>query len=89
MTSIKRYLLGVAPLGARRAANRPAGDLALRLRTAAHLLALDGDESPAAETLVAAKRIDAALPTAEMRERFRMADPVRLLGRLVASRDRD
>jgi hypothetical protein len=66
---------------------RPVGDPALLLRTATPLLALDGDDPLAAEVVTAATRIDAALPTEEMRERFRTAEPVRLLGSLVDSGD--
>jgi hypothetical protein len=52
------------------------------LHTAAALLALDGDDTLAAEARAAAHRILAALPDAEMRRRFEAAEPVRLLGDL-------
>jgi DNA-binding SARP family transcriptional activator/class 3 adenylate cyclase len=67
---------------------RPVGDPALLLRTATPLLAVDGNDPLAAEVLTAAKRIDAALPTEEMRQRFRAAEPVRRLGP-VASEEPD
>ena len=53
----------------------------------AALLELDGDDKLAAEARETAGRILAHLPTEEMRERFRAAEPVRLIGRLVAPGD--
>ena len=64
---------------------RPLADPALFLRGAAARLELDGDDQLAAEARLTAGRILASLPTEEMRERFRAAEPVRRLGRLVAS----
>jgi class 3 adenylate cyclase/tetratricopeptide (TPR) repeat protein len=66
---------------------RPQGDPALFLRSVAALLELDGDDDLAAEARATAGRILARLPTEEMRERFRAAEPVRLIGRLVAPGD--
>ncbi|HET9221575.1 MAG TPA: hypothetical protein VFO07_03680, partial [Roseiflexaceae bacterium] len=66
---------------------RPQGDPALLLRSAAALLDVDGDDLLAAEAGVTARRILARLPTEEMRERFRSAEPVRLIGRLAAPGD--
>jgi hypothetical protein len=61
---------------------RPVGDPAMFLRAATGLLALDGDDTLAAEARAAADSIAAALPDAEMRRRFAEAEPVRLLDRL-------
>jgi hypothetical protein len=66
---------------------RPQADPALFLRSVAALLELDGDDQLAAEAHATAGRILAQLPTEEMRERFRAAEPVRLIGRLVAPGD--
>jgi class 3 adenylate cyclase/DNA-binding SARP family transcriptional activator len=66
---------------------RPQADPALFLRSAAALLELDGDDQLAAEARATAGRIIARLPTEEMRERFRAAEPVRLIGRLIAPGD--
>jgi class 3 adenylate cyclase/DNA-binding SARP family transcriptional activator/tRNA A-37 threonylcarbamoyl transferase component Bud32 len=66
---------------------RPQADPALFLRSVAALLELDGDDQLVAEARATAGRILARLPTEEMRERFRAAEPVRLIGRLVAPRD--
>jgi hypothetical protein len=60
---------------------RGIADPALFLHAATVLLALEGDDSLAAEARQAAGRIAAALPEAEMRRRFEAADPVRLLSR--------
>jgi hypothetical protein len=57
------------------------------MRSVAALLELDGDDHLAAEARATAGRILARLPTEEMRERFRAAAPVRLIGRLVAPGD--
>ena len=54
-------------------------DPAMLLKTAAALMTLDGDETLAAEAGVAAERIIAALPDAELRRRFEAAEPVRLV----------
>jgi len=61
---------------------RPTGDPAMFLRAAAALLKLEGDDALLAEARVAAQRIAIALPTDEMRRRFRDAEPVQLLSRL-------
>ena len=49
----------------------------------AALLALNGNDQLAAEARATAGRILAHLPTEEMRERVRAAEPVRLIGRIV------
>jgi predicted ATPase len=66
---------------------RPQADPALLLRSMAALLELDGDDQLAAEARTTAGRILARLPTEQMRERFRAAEPIRLIGRLVAPGD--
>src|SRR5262249_21694589 len=66
---------------------RPLRDPALFLRGATPLLALEGDDPLAQETVSVAKQIVAALPSEDMRKRFRAAEPVRWLGALVASGD--
>jgi tetratricopeptide (TPR) repeat protein len=66
---------------------QPQADPALLLRSASALLELDGDDQLAAEARATAGRILARLPTEEMRKRFRAAESVRLLGRLVAPGD--
>ncbi len=63
---------------------RPVGDPALFLRPAAELLAVDGDDSLAAEAGTAVQRILGALPDADMRGRFEAAEPVRIAVRLTA-----
>jgi DNA-binding SARP family transcriptional activator/class 3 adenylate cyclase/tetratricopeptide (TPR) repeat protein len=62
-------------------------DPALFLRSAAALLEQDGDDLLAAEARATAARILARLPTEEMRARFRVAEPVRLIGRLTGPVD--
>jgi hypothetical protein len=58
---------------------RQVGDPALLLRPAAALLAIDGNDTLAAEARAAADRIAAALRDAEMRQRFEQAEPVRMV----------
>jgi hypothetical protein len=58
---------------------RSVKDPAMLLKTAAALLALDGDQALAAEARAAAERIIAALPDTELRRRFEAAEPVRLV----------
>jgi hypothetical protein len=48
----------------------------------AALLELDGDDQLAAEARATARQIIACLPTEAMRERFRAAEPIRLIGNL-------
>ncbi len=55
------------------------GDPALFLRTAAALLALDGDDALAIEARAAAVRITEALPDRDTRQCFEAAEPVRRL----------
>src|SRR5262245_23911105 len=62
---------------------RPVGDPAMFLRVALSLLAIDGDDELAAEAQVAEQRIAAALPDEELRRRFAVAEPVRLLAKLI------
>jgi len=59
---------------------RSLGDPALFLRAASALLALDGNDTLAAEASTTASRMLVSLPTEAMRERFLAAEPVRRLG---------
>jgi hypothetical protein len=60
---------------------RPVGDPALFLPPACELLRLDGDDELAEEGRAAVNRIAGALPDGDMRHRFELAEPVRLLSR--------
>jgi hypothetical protein len=60
---------------------RQAGDPAMFLRASTALLGIEGNDALAAEAGQTAKRIAAALPDAELRQRFEAAEPVRLLHR--------
>ena len=62
---------------------RSLGDPALFVRSAAALLAQDGNDALLAEARSTAARIVAILPTADMRERFEAAEPIRRLGSLA------
>jgi tetratricopeptide (TPR) repeat protein len=81
LTSLGRTREAVADLRVAVRLARPQADPALFLRGAAALLERDGDDRLAAEARAAAGRILTRLPTEEMRERFRAAEPVRLVGR--------
>src|SRR5262249_32699285 len=61
---------------------RPVGDPTMFLRAAVSLLALDGNDHLLAETRTMARQIIAALPDEEMIRRFKVAEPVRVLGLL-------
>ncbi|MDP8922166.1 MAG: AAA family ATPase [Chloroflexota bacterium] len=65
---------------------RPIGDPVLFLRPVSGLLAVDGDDSLAAEAGAVVQQISGALPDAEMRRRFEAAEPVRMAVRLTAQR---
>jgi hypothetical protein len=56
------------------------GDPAIFLRAALTKLRVDGDDALLAETRDTARRIAAALPRDEMRQRFRKADAIQSLG---------
>jgi tetratricopeptide (TPR) repeat protein len=62
---------------------RSVGDPALILRSAALLLAVEGDDLLVAEARAAMERISEALPDDDMRARFEQADPVRVVARLI------
>jgi class 3 adenylate cyclase len=59
---------------------RAMGDPAIFLRAALTKLRVDGDDALLAETRDTARRIAAALPRDEMRQRFRKADAIQSLG---------
>jgi tetratricopeptide (TPR) repeat protein len=82
LASLGRHREAIADLRSAVALARPIGDPAMFLHTAAALLAIEGDDTLAAEARAAAHRILAALPDAEMRRRFEAAEPVRRLGKL-------
>jgi hypothetical protein len=63
---------------------RGTSDPAMFLRAAADLLAIDGDAALLAEAHAAVERIAGALPDAEIRRCFLVAEPVRLVLRLTA-----
>jgi tetratricopeptide (TPR) repeat protein len=62
---------------------RPTGDPAMFLRAAVGLLAIEGDDALAAETLTVADRIARALPNEDMRQRFESSEPVLLVRKLA------
>jgi hypothetical protein len=62
---------------------RTIGDPTLLLRTAALLLALDGNDTLLAESRSAVEQIAKSLPDTGLRERFAAAEPVRMVGRLT------
>jgi tetratricopeptide (TPR) repeat protein len=62
---------------------RALGDPAMRVRLAAALLALNGDDELAAETAATVEQIVAALPDPTVRQRFEEAEPVCLVRRLA------
>jgi tetratricopeptide (TPR) repeat protein len=62
---------------------RPTGDPAMFLRAAVGLLAIEGDDALAAETLTIADRIARALPNEDMRQRFESSEPVSLVRKLA------
>jgi ATP/maltotriose-dependent transcriptional regulator MalT len=80
----KRGRIAEALVELRAAVNvaRTTGDPALLLRTAALLLAIEGDERVLAEARSAVEQIADHLPDAGMRQQFAAAEPVRLLARL-------
>jgi hypothetical protein len=53
------------------------------LRAAVGLLAIEGDDALAAETLTVADRIARALPSEDMRQRFESSEPVSLVRKLA------
>jgi tetratricopeptide (TPR) repeat protein len=62
---------------------RTTGDPTLFLRTAALLLALDGNDSLLAESRSAVEQIARSLSNTGLRQRFAAAEPVRMLARLT------
>ena len=62
---------------------RPTGDPAMFVRAAAELLAIDGDETLAAETAGITERIASALPSEEMRQRFESSPGVRVVRKVA------
>lgn len=62
---------------------RTAGDPALLLRTAALLLALEGNDDLLAESRSAVEQIARSLPETGLRQRFAAAEPVRMVARLT------
>ena len=61
---------------------RPVGDPAMFVRAAAGLLALDGNDTLAAEAHATANQILVALPDTEMRHRFADAEVLQSLRRI-------
>jgi tetratricopeptide (TPR) repeat protein len=62
---------------------RTTGDPSLFLRTAALLLALDGNDSLLADSRSAVEQIARSLPDSALRQRFAAAEPVRIIARLT------
>jgi hypothetical protein len=60
---------------------RPTADLALFLRAATGLIAIDGDDALADEAQEVMARIAANLPDPDMRLQFERAEPSRLMSK--------
>lgn len=83
LIALNRTTEALADLRAALALARPLGDPALFLRTAAALLAVDGDDALAAEAGAARERIATALPDPDLRRRFAAAAPLACLSPLL------
>ncbi|MDP9369760.1 MAG: tetratricopeptide repeat protein, partial [Chloroflexota bacterium] len=81
LTALGRAKEASADLRSAVALARPVGDPSLFLRSAAGLLAVDGDDALAAEGRTVFRRIAEAIPDVDLHLRFEAAEPLRIFAR--------
>ena len=81
LLELDRRKEAITDLRAAVALARPTEDLALFLRAAAGLIAIDGDDALADEAQAVVNRIAESLPDPEMRVQFEIAEPTRLVSK--------